>query len=206
MSNRNGIVTMAALLAMLAPCVRGDFDCEVNESGTMVCEEQVDAGNNTTVGGIPIGSIGGGSSTGGGAGAGVIIGHSPLPPNPFQQIRLDIGKIDAFTKLAANASCRSMWQEYALSSDATALISTTSYRDGSNTQGCLNSPDFEAWTYVNSTIVNLCLPFSFSITDRAWVTVMHEAMHSGGMNEFPPTWGALESWQITQLVYIRCPC
>lgn len=206
MSNRNGIATMAAFLVLSAPCASGDFDCEVNGSGTMVCEEQVDAGNNTSIGGIPIGSIGGGTNGGGGAGTGVIIGHSPLPPNQFQQFRLDVGKIDAFTKLVANASCRGMWQEYGLFSDAATLISITSYRDGTNTQRCINSPNTLAWTQVGSSIVNLCRLFTFSSTDLAWLVPLHEAMHAGGMPEFPPTSGALASWQINQLIYIRCPC
>lgn len=82
----------------------------------------------------------------------------------------------------ALSTCSCLFEKYGTLTGPQ-VINNTQYFDGTNTTECQSNPDWRAWTHVNDNGVYLCDSFTRLSDQGAAVIVIHEALHSVGMDD-----------------------
>ena len=147
------------------------------------------------------GCDGGGSGSGsGGGGSGGGGGTPGTPLSPTQTAKLNRAKALSKSALEDKAECAGLFT--ALGANGITEMSRVSYRGGSagSTQCGIGVP---ASTTVNGSIVYLCPPFENLSNIVAARTLIHELLHTAGLNEAPYP-GAMTPAEINNLVNQKC--
>ena len=126
-----------------------------------------------------------------------------MPLTAAESVLLNQGKTGANNKLTSLPDCEKMYDD--LGANGPTVISSTTYRDGTNTTDCNNHPGAAAVTQPGSYTVLLCgSVFTNLSSSGAAIVVIHEGLHSAGMTENPPDTTAKTSDQINQMVMANC--
>jgi hypothetical protein len=93
-----------------------------------------------------------------------------------------------------------------LGANGPAVISNTTYRDGTGSKSCnVDFPNALAVTDVGTRTVLLCgTRFTGLRPSGAAVVVIHEGLHAAGLSENPPDTTAMTSDQINAMVMQNC--
>lgn len=124
------------------------------------------------------------------------------PISPTQSAKLNEAKPIAEDRLCNMPQCMQLFDP--LSADGYSVLLSTTYLDGRSTSECQNNQNWGAWTRVNSKTVYLCGPFETASGPGAATNLIHEALHSAGMTEYPGDPAAMTSVDINNMVQSNC--
>lgn len=138
-----------------------------------------------------------------GGGSGDPSSSTGMPLTAAEATRVNQGKTTATNKLNNTPDCEKMYDD--LGANGPNVLSRTTYRDGTGSAACNSHPSAAAVTQPGSFTVLLCgTNFTNLSASGAAVVVIHEGLHSAGLNENPPDPSAMTSDQINQMVMSKC--
>jgi hypothetical protein len=126
--------------------------------------------------------------------------HGALPDRSIRNLRL--GYSLALEMVRATAPCRSLFAPFAASGAES--LASTHYAPADRDAARVCAGGVAAFTTVGGRVTWLCPQFSNLHPRAAALTLIHEALHSAGMPESPPTAGALTAREINDLVACAC--
>ncbi|HXG58855.1 MAG TPA: hypothetical protein VNL91_07515 [Thermoanaerobaculia bacterium] len=115
---------------------------------------------------------------------------------------LDPAKTLATSQLTNLLECSALFEKYGRR--GVDVIASTDYRNGESTSECQSNPLWGAWTRVGSSTVYLCDKFLTTSDDQRAINIIHEALHSAGIDEYPGDPNGLSSWQINEMIAAAC--
>lgn len=139
-------------------------------------------------------------SGGGGLPAQTDPNNTPLSAD--QQQRVDEGKALADDRLCNLPACAQLFAQF--DKDGRNIIGSTTYLNGRPTTTCQEHLDWGMWTNVNSNTVYLCNAFDTASEGGSATLLIHEALHSAGLNEYPGDPNGMTSAQINDMVQAAC--
>jgi hypothetical protein len=121
---------------------------------------------------------------------------------PRLQATMKDGLLLARDRLAHNERCAALFST--LGEPGHVALSVTRYYVASPFQETTTCRHAHAFTGVGARVVRVCRRFESLSADEAAVVILHEALHSAGMPEYPHTSPAMRPWQISELVRLEC--
>lgn len=143
----------------------------------------------------PVPGTGGSGGTGG---CGTV-----TTPTPTQWDTIAQGEDAAFLRLNCMDSCESLFEPFGQAGFD--VLGRTKYFDGSQTDYCQSNSNLAAWTRVGWGQVYVCKPFETLSAEGAAIILLHEALHTAGMNESNcPGEAEMTSQEINWVVGANC--
>lgn len=138
------------------------------------------------------------------------IGGGFALPDPYEipltralQEKVDQARPIANDKLCNVSACADLFSGLSRP-DGAAVLAATTYLSGENTSECNDNPGWGGWTRTGSLTVYLCTGFAQLSGEGAAKLLIHEGLHSAGLDEYPSDPTGFTSDEINQMIEANC--